>query len=239
MMKKISVCIATYNGEKFIKQQLESILVQLKNEDEVVVSDDHSTDNTIKIIEDINDPRITILKNDGKGLIDNFENAIKNSSGNYIFLSDQDDIWCDNKIEICLQDFENGYDLILSDCTMFDSETNAIFNDSFFVFNNSKKGIIKNIIKNSYIGCCMAFNRRVKNAVLPFPRNIPMHDSWIGIVSEIYFKVNFNKNKLINHRKHSLNASYTSTGKSKYSLTKKISFRIFIVYCLLRKWFKI
>lgn len=235
----ISVCIATYNGEKFIKQQLESILFQLESEDEVIVSDDNSTDNTIKIINDFNDPRITILKNDGKGLIENFENAIKNSSGDYIFLSDQDDIWCSKKIEICLEDFEKGYDLILSDCTMFDSETNAIFHNSFFIFNNSKKGIIRNILKNSYIGCCMAFNSRVKQAVLPFPRNIPMHDSWIGIVSEIYFKVNFNRNKLISHRKHLLNASDTSTGKSKYSIGKKISFRILIIYYLLRKWFKV
>jgi glycosyltransferase involved in cell wall biosynthesis len=234
----ISVCIATYNGEKYIHDQLQSILKHLGEHDEIIISDDHSVDSTVSIIQEFNDSRIWIIKNKGRGVIQNFENAIEHAKGDYIFLSDQDDIWSENKIEICIQNFNRGYDLILSDCTMFDSETNQIFNESFFEFNKSKKGVIKNIMKNSYIGCCMAFNKKVKEAVIPFPKNIPMHDSWIGIVSEIYFNVNFNTNKLISHRKHSLNASHTSTGKSKYSLRKKISFRIYLVYYLLQKVLK-
>lgn len=78
----------------------------------------------------------------------------------------------------------------------------------------------------------MAFNNKVKNRVLPFPDNIPMHDSWIGIIGELYFKVNFNKNSLIKYRKHSNNASESSTGKSKFTFLKKVSFRIITVYYL-------
>jgi glycosyltransferase involved in cell wall biosynthesis len=234
----ISVCMATYNGEKYIEEQLNSILLQLGLDDEVIISDDNSNDNTINIVREFNDKRIKIFKNKGSGLIQNFENAIKYSSGEYIFLADQDDIWNANKVKICLSDFEKGVDLILSDCSIFDSESKETIYESFFDFNKSKKGIINNIIRNSYIGCCMAFNSKVKNKVIPFPKNIPMHDSWIGIVAEIYFKVNFNKSKLISYRKHSGNASDTGTGKSKYSIMKKVSFRFFLANAIIIKYFK-
>ncbi|MFD2939567.1 glycosyltransferase family 2 protein [Flavobacterium notoginsengisoli] len=232
----ISVCLATYNGENYIKQQLDSILNQIGIDDEVVISDDNSTDDTVTIINSFNDKRISIHKNKGKGVHQNFENAISKSKGDYIFLSDQDDVWMADKVQTCLKDFEKGYDLILSDCSIFNSETGEIVEESFFLFNNSKKGIINNILKNSYIGCCMAFSSRLKNKVLPFPKTIPMHDSWIGITGELFFKVNFNKGKLIKYRVHSQNASYTGTGKSEYSLLKKVSFRLSLCYALCRRF---
>lgn len=233
----ISVCIATYNGEKYIKEQLDSILCQLSIVDEVIVSDDNSSDSTLDIIQNYNDSRIKIFKNKGQGLIENFENALLNSSGDYIFLSDQDDIWEKNKVAECRNDFEKGYQLILSDCSVFNSESKVVIHNSFFEFNNSKKGIINNLISNSYIGCCMAFKKELKDKILPFPKNIPMHDSWIGITGELFFKVKFNKNKLIKYRLHSKNASYTGGGKSKNSLFEKISFRIFLSYALFQKFF--
>ena len=94
----ISVCIATYNGEKYLREQLDSILPQLAESDEVIVSDDGSTDGTIDLITSLNDPRIKIVSNSGrKGYVGNFENALKHTTGDYIFLSDQDDIWYPNK----------------------------------------------------------------------------------------------------------------------------------------------
>ena len=106
----ISVCVASHNGEKYIKEQLDSILCQLSSEDEVVISDDGSTDSTLEIIKGYNDPRIKIFnfKQPSKTshthiyASRNFENALKHSKGEYIFLSDQDDIWMPNKVSICL-----------------------------------------------------------------------------------------------------------------------------------------
>ena len=233
----ISVCIATYNGEKYIKEQLDSILSQLGYKDEVIISDDGSADQTLVIVESYQDSRIKIFKNSFKNLILNFEFALKQAKGDYIFLSDQDDVWETNKVKVCMADFEKGYDLVLSDCSIFDSETKEIIHDSFFEFNNSKMGVVNNIVRNSYIGCCIAFKSKVKSRVLPFPKNIPMHDSWIGIISELYFKVNFNKSKLIKYRKHSKNASHTVTGVSEYSLMKKISFRLNLIRALIEKYF--
>ena len=89
----ISVCMATYNGEKYIEEQLKSILSQLGENDEVIVSDDSSTDNTLAIVESFNDVRIKIFPNNKfHSPIFNFENALKQATGDYIFLSDQDDV---------------------------------------------------------------------------------------------------------------------------------------------------
>lgn len=235
----ISVCIATYNGEKYIKEQLDSILCQLSIVDEVIISDDNSSDSTLDIIQNYNDSRIKIFKNKGQGLIENFENALLNSSGDYIFLSDQDDIWVENKVTECRNDFEKGYQLILSDCSVFDSESETVIHDSFFEFNNSQKGIVNNLVNNSYIGCCMAFKKELKGKILPFPKHVPMHDSWIGINAELYFSVKFNQKKLISYRKHSKNVSDTGSGISKYSFFKKVSFRILLVYYIIIRFFLI
>ena len=133
----ISVAMATYNGEKYIKEQLESILRQLNVNDEVVISDDGSTDNTIKIVNDFKDSRIKIICGPKKGIIKNFENAIKNCTGKYIFLSDQDDIWLDNKVNEVLNCFKSDITCVLHDAKIVDTNLNAI-DDSFFKFRKSK-----------------------------------------------------------------------------------------------------
>ena len=103
MGKRVSVCIPTYNGAKYIKEQLDSILSQLGESDEVIISDDSSSDATLDIIKALNDSRIVILEG-GKfrSPIFNVENAMKHSSGSFIFLSDQDDVWLPNKIDLTL-----------------------------------------------------------------------------------------------------------------------------------------
>lgn len=109
---RISICLASYNGEKYIKEQLLSILPQLSEKDEVIISDDNSSDNTLGIVRGFDDKRIKIYINEGShGVVSNFENAIKHASGDYIFLSDQDDIWLSNKKEKCLSCLQE-YDFI-------------------------------------------------------------------------------------------------------------------------------
>ena len=97
-----SICIATYNGEKYIHQQLTSILSQINIDDEVIISDDDSTDNTIEIIKSLNDKRIKIIHGGFHHFKWHFANALQHSKGEYIFLSDQDDIWVEGKYQACL-----------------------------------------------------------------------------------------------------------------------------------------
>src|SRR5690606_20683556 len=176
----VSVCIATYNGAKYIGEQLESILPQLSCDDEIIISDDSSSDNTIEIIRSFADERIIILpKQTFRNPIFNFENSIKHAKGDIIFLSDQDDIWAPRKIEIMIPLIKD-YDLALCDCSVIDDNGNLL-HPSYFALIDSQPGLLRNLYKtNPYMGCCMGFSRKLLEVVLPFPRRIPMHDLWIG-----------------------------------------------------------
>lgn len=228
----ISVAMATYNGEKYIREQLESILKQLNEEDEIIISDDGSTDNTINIIKFFEDKRIKIFDGPRNGVKQNFANAIYNCTGKYIFLSDQDDIWCDNKVNIVLKNFEKEKCMcIVHDCIVFDSSNDDVIYDSFYKYRNSGSGIIKNIWKNTYIGCCMTIDARMKNTILPIPNDIEMHDQWIGLLCEKEGKSLFINDKLINYRRHNDNV----TNMKHYSVWRMIKNRVRIMIKLIRR----
>ncbi len=114
-------------------------------------------------------------------------------------------------------------DLAMCDCRIVDEDLVPIY-DSFFQHNRSKAGLLKNFMKNSFVGCCMAFRKSVLEKSLPFPENIPLHDQWIGLMAERYFNVAFIPIVLVDHRRHPKN--YSSTGQpSENSLHKKITLR--------------
>ena len=212
----VSVAMATYNGEKYIKEQLDSILSQLNIDDELIISDDGSKDGTIDIINEYmkKDKRIKLFKGPKKGVIKNFENAISYCSGKYIFLSDQDDIWMDSKVEKVLFTFNNEKcTCVVHDAMVFNSNSNEIIADSFYKLRKSSNGIIKNIWKNSYIGCCMAFDGKMKKKILPIPDGIDMHDQWIGLLNDKYGKSIFIDDKLLKYRRHGNNVSSLSHHK--------------------------
>lgn len=221
----ISVCIATYNGERFIARQLVSILKQLGSGDEVIVSDDGSTDNTLALINRLSDRRIRIINGPRRGVPAlNFENALRAAKGDYIFLSDQDDVWFDRKVEICVEYLKRCY-CVVSDAIVTDGNLRQTAT-SFFRLNNTKAGRWYNLLlKNGYLGCCMAFRKEVRDAALPFPPNTPMHDIWIGNVAAFIFNVEFIDKPLIYFRRHGHNNS-TTAHKSSYSISEKIGFRL-------------
>ena len=224
----ISVCIPTYNGEKYIQEQLVSILVQLSAEDEIIISDDSSTDTTLEIIKSLQDSRIKLFENNTfKSPIFNLENALKHASGDVIFLADQDDIWEPEKVKITLNKLQNS-DLVVSDCSLIDASGNLV-DPSFYALNKTKSGYLNNLIKNGYLGCCIAFNSKINKSVLPFTKKIAMHDIWIGLTASLVGKVDFIEDKLIRYRRHGDNFSFTSA-KSKFSVTYKLSYRIYFLY---------
>ena len=126
----------------------------------------------------------------------------------------------------------NYHDLVVSDCLIINQQY-PIANQSFFELNRSGKGLWRNLLRNSYMGCCMAFNRKVLQKALPFPGKIPMHDLWIGLIAEVYFKVAFIPDQLVLHRRHHRNASTTSASSS-YSLIEKLGFRYKLVKHLIQ-----
>lgn len=228
----ISVCIATYNGSKYIKRQLESILSQLGTNDEIVIADDGSNDNTLSIISDFDDRRIKVIDGAHRhSPVWNFEKALSAAKGDYIFLSDQDDEWMPDKLKTMLHYLADNA-CVVSDNIVVDDD-NQIIADSFYKHNGTRQGKYFNLlIKNGYLGCCMAFNRSVLETSLPFPQNTPMHDIWIGNVAAFHYNVKFISEKLIKFCRHGDNAS-TTAAKSKYNTWEKIKFRFDIIKDLL------
>jgi glycosyltransferase involved in cell wall biosynthesis len=226
-----SVCIATYNGEQYIAQQLQSILVQIAPDDEVIISDDGSTDHTLDILRNFNDPRICIIHNNAHNLILNFENAILHAKGNIIFLSDQDDVWLKGKYQRCLKELETT-DLVCTNSMLTDDKLN-ILNPDFFSIYHSGKGILKNIITSTYYGACMAFKRHIATRALPFPKTREIgHDLWLGLVAEMIGTVRFVPQPYLLYRRY--DGTTTNTGnlltRSNRPMLKKIWGRIVISY---------
>lgn len=220
----ISVCMATYNGAKYIEQQIDSILIQLSENDEIIISDDGSNDDTISIAESLSDRRIKIFHNDGRhGVVPNFENALIHSTGDIIFFSDQDDIWDRKKVWICVEALKDA-DLVVHNSDVV-YEDGSHLNDDFFMLRHSGPGYFRNLMKNSFVGSCMAFRKEVKDYVLPFPKHILWHDMWIGLMVEKHGKTKFINDKLLYYRRHGNNASATSE-KSTFSRWFQLKYRL-------------
>jgi len=204
-VKRVSVCMATRNGERFIGRQLETIFAQLARDDEVVISDDSSNDGTLEIVRSFCDSRVRLFAgNTFFSPIFNFENALRQASGDIIVLADQDDIWLNNKmatIRECFAQAPPGPYLIALDGYVVD-ESEEVTDESIFVKLNVGKGFLRNVVNNRYLGCCLAFSRELLAAALPFPRRIPMHDMWLGQLCGLVGKTEFVPVKTIKYRKH-------------------------------------
>lgn len=217
--------MAVYNGGKYLNEQLGSIVNQLTEEDELIISDNMSTDDSRDIILSYAKlyPNIQYYTCNEQGILANFESVISKCNGDYIFLADQDDIWKEDKIEKVLQRFEEtDADLILHNCDYVDDflikENLTLFKDRDAVI-----GYKRNLIKNAYQGCCMAFKKELVKWILPIPRNVAMHDQWIGLLAEKVGTVNFMEDCLILYRRHPGNYSSRHVG-----IVNKIKYMAFM-----------
>lgn len=230
----ISVCMATYNGAKYIKDQIDSILMQLGADDELVVSDDGSTDGTTDIILGYRDPRIRLYKGSFHSPVYNFENALKNAAGDYIFLADQDDIWYEDKLPEIEKCFQEGADLVLSNAEIIDKE-GKIIKDRFFT-DTPNLSLLYSLVRNNYFGPVMAFRKNVLEKAIPFPKHLPMHDQWIGMLCANYGRIFYINKPLIGYRRHGNNVSFAGE-KSLYPIHKKLLFRWTYLYYFIRRIF--
>lgn len=218
---KISVALAAYKGEKYICEQLNSILSQIGEDDEIIVSDDMSSGETKNCVLSLNDPRISYIAGPSEGVTSNFENAIRHCTGDIIFLCDQDDVWLPDKVKRIVSEIDSGADLVLHDSKVTDKDLNVI-SESYFAVHGTSTSALSTLIRNTYVGCCMAFTREIAELSLPFPKDIPMHDWWIALVAmKKGKKISIVNEPLILWRRHDNNV----TG-SKTSLKQKILWRL-------------
>lgn len=237
-MKRISVAMVTYQGEKYIKEQLDSILSCLGEEDEVVISDDGSKDGTREILKayQIQDERIQVINGPRKGVKANVENALRACKGKYIFLADQDDIWMPDKVERVMAELEKPeVGLVVHDAVVMDGTCENVVLASFYSLKGSGAGVLKNIWRNTYIGCCMAFKRELLEKALPIPHYIEMHDQWLGVLNDKFgYGTEFIPEKLLKYRRHGNNAS----GMSHYGVPRMIKNRVCFVWAFLMRLLK-
>lgn len=228
---KISVAMAYYNGGTYIEEQMESILAQLGEKDELIVSVDGASDGSKPLLlkmADI-DKRIHVIKGPGKGVVKNFENAIRHCTGDIIYLSDQDDIWKPDKVEKVTAAFRAPeVKAVLHDAEIVDENGVPTGAASLFAVRGSRTGILKNLIKNSYVGCCMAFRKELVSVICPIPKEMYMHDYWIGTAAEYMGKVCLLDEPLIGYRRHSSNVTQMTHGSVGFMVKKRVD----IIRCL-------
>lgn len=223
--------MATYNGEKYIKEQLDSILSQLSACDEIIISDDGSNDNTINIIKSFNDSRIRLLHHKsvlGSSFIKatrNFEHALMHAKGDYIFLSDQDDIWKNNKVKVSLR-YLQEYICIKSDIEILNGK------DKIVKVKKIKNTLLGNIITLPFRGCCMAFRRELLHWILPIPNGVLVHDAWIGCLACMVGKCKSIDESLLFYRIHSNNVS---VGNVNNSFCFKLQYRTILLYNIIKR----
>lgn len=233
---KISVALCTYNGEKFLKNQIDSILNQTQKVDEIVVCDDGSTDKTLKIIEDysLTFPSLfSVYKNEiNLRSVKNFEKAIAVTSGDYIFLADQDDIWVENKVEKMINHFKLNPNCLglFSDGFLIQENNKIIPRTSLWesiYFDTKQVGNFKNL--NSYLsfkrnvvtGAALCIKKEAKDFIFPFPIVKGFHhDHWIAYVLSLKNELQFIDKKLIQYRLHQNQQVGTSLKKSYFKELK-------------------
>ena len=204
----VSVAMAAYNGERFIRSQIKSIIDQMKENDELVVSVNTSTDNTLKIVQEMaeEDHRIVVIDNPVPGVNSNFDLALSNCHGDYIFISDQDDLWELNKIETVSQYLNEGYEMVFHDSASIDSN-DQIIQESFFANHTVNTSVIRTFAAPRQSGCCMGFTKGFLEAVLPIPDEVESYDHWLAMMAVLRKKTIVINDVLIKHRLHDSNVT--------------------------------
>lgn len=208
----ISVVMATYQGERYVLEQLHSILPQLAEGDEIVISDDASTDATARAIESLQDARIRLRRNvERVGYVRNFERAIEWARGEWIFFSDQDDLWLPEKVG-CLSEALAHKACVASDAIVADEHLGHA-RQSFFALRGVRGFSAAAIfLRPRIIGASMAVERRYLRRCLPFPARIP-HDHWISLNAALDGQLGVVDRALVLYRRHADVASVTATGR--------------------------
>lgn len=207
---KVSIAMATYNGEKYLREQLDSILVQTISDWELIISDDCSTDSTVEIAQEYaaKDSRICIVKNTSShGCPENFENALRYCNGNYIAFCDQDDVWTNDHLEHLLS-IIGDKSLAFADAEAVDSSLkslNFFWGEKFLITEEHLKNnlLLHLIFLNFVQGTAVLFKRELLN-FLPFPNGL-FHDHWAAISAVLNDGIAYSNKSILKYRQHGSN----------------------------------
>lgn len=206
----VSIAMATYNGEKYIKQQLDSIVQQTHKNLEIVIVDDSSTDSTYDILQGYAKcyDNIKIMRNEQNiGVSQSFSRSLLNTTGQFIALSDQDDVWFHNKIEILLANIGSNM-MIHSDDVIVDDNLNVIYESHVAMSKNPYWHDFKDYLVNVNVtGCTVMVSRKLLDIALPIPSDFVIHDWYLAIIASYYKSITLFNQPLLYYRQHSSNVS--------------------------------
>ncbi|MES2993279.1 MAG: glycosyltransferase family 2 protein [Pseudomonadota bacterium] len=206
----MSVIMAVYNGRRFLREQLESVLDELLPGDELLVIDDASTDGSLAMLESVDSPALRIHRNPSNlGVRASFERGLRLAAHDIIFLCDQDDIWLPGKRAAFVQAFERDATVlaVISDAQVIDAD-GVVVAPSFMATRGDFRGsIAATVWRNRYLGCAMALRRSLLTAALPIPCRVPMHDMWLGAMARILGRVVYLPVPYLQYRRHGGNVS--------------------------------
>jgi glycosyltransferase involved in cell wall biosynthesis len=206
---RISVCMAAYNGSLHIGEQIRSILAELGSDDELIIVNDASTDATSEIIKAIEDPRIRLFDSDvNSGYVRTFERSLTQARGDYVFLSDQDDIWIPGRVELMVGALQQNR-MVASNCQHIEGPLGRFHEIRLRAEDSPHR--VRNIIGilvgyRLHWGCAMAFRRELLSQILPFPAHMSeSHDQWIALVGNMNRSITYLEENTILHRLHGQN----------------------------------
>ena len=234
----VSVCMATYNGLPFVLDQVRSILRELDFDDELVIVDDCSSDGTAEALLSLVDGRIVLLQNEiNLGVVRSFSKSLETAKGEYIFLSDQDDIWKAGRVALMKEAMDLcGYNLVTSNFEWIDENNNSIYINYDGVSENNSSNYYRNILdifigKTNYFGCAMLIRRPLLYIALPIPDFVESHDLWLAKVGNLSrSNVHMNSQTFLK-RKHTRNASSVISTRPLYL---KVFSRIIFIWSIIR-----
>lgn len=233
-VKKVQILLSTYNGEKYVEQQLDSLLQQEYKNLEILIRDDGSSDKTVSILETYQDqyPNVKVIKGENKGVISSFfELALKASeSADYFAFCDQDDFWKPTKISraIDLMEKENSDGSLLY-CSRLDivDENLQLLKQSQIL--PQEVGLENAIIQNVATGCTIVFNKALlelfKSHLPSIIEKVTMHDAWFYLLGSAFGKVIYDEQSHILYRQHSSNTLGMADNKFKSALIRYKKFQ--------------
>lgn len=229
MDEQIDVLLATYNGEKYLKEQIESILNQSYKNIRLIISDDCSKDGTVEIIKQYQqkDDRIILYEQPNNlGYVRNFEFLLTKVENEIYMLSDQDDVWKNDKIEKSYKKLkQEDADMVFTDVEIVDSNLKQIypsFNKYMKLERKIKKtsGIERQYLYNCITGCTIMSKKKFIEKIIPFPTNSKylIHDMWMGLIVAMYGKLAYLDETTLYYRQHGNNQ--VGTEKLSHGFTK-------------------
>lgn len=232
----VSVVMAVYNGATYLKEQLTSVLQELRYGDELIIVDDCSKDHSRALVSSFADAdgRVSFVENQiNLGVRLTFERGLSMVKNPIVFLCDQDDVWLSGKRDAFVGVFNERPDVmvVLSDAEVIDGEGNVLEPSFMATRGGFEGGVLHTLVRNRYLGCAMAFRQALLDVALPVPRLAPMHDMWFGVIGRSLGQTKYIPTPFIQYRRHGSNVS---PGK-RQGMAQMVKWRLALSWALIAR----